>query len=72
MPKGTPHPGIRLARASGPEQGRYLAVTQKEHGQANTRSREGSQEPQEGAVEGAQGAEPPLGRAQPLGTHQPT
>ena len=69
MPKGTPHPGIRLARASRPEQGRCLAVTQKEHGQANTRSREGSQEPQEGG--GCAGCRAPP-RQSPTTRYPPT
>ena len=49
VPKGTPRPGIKQARASGPERGGSLAVPLKEHGKASTRSREGSQEVREGA-----------------------
>ena len=49
MPKGTPHPGIASARASGLEQGRCLAVTQKEDGKASTRNREGPKGAHKGA-----------------------
>ena len=70
VPKGTLHPRTRPARDAGPEQGRCLAVTLKEHGQANTWSCEGSQEPQESV--GCAGCRAPPCRSRPLGTHQHT
>ena len=48
-PTNTPHPGTASAWASGPGQGRCLAVAHKEHGKANARSREGSRQAHLGA-----------------------
>ena len=46
LPFRTHHLGYRPARGAGQEQGLCLAVTLKEHGKANKRSREGSREVQ--------------------------